>query len=36
MLRRLTARFLDAGLPSWQVGHYNPRALGNLIEREDG
>ena len=36
MLRQLTARFLDAGLASWQVGHYNPRALGNLIEREDG
>ena len=36
MLRQLTARFLDAGLASWQVGHYNPRAVGNLIEREDG
>ena len=36
MLRQLTARFLDAGLASWQVGHYNPRAIGNLIEREDG
>ena len=36
MLRQLTARFIDAGLPSWQVGHYNPRAIGNLIERDDG
>ncbi len=36
MLRQLTVRFLDAGLASWQVGHYNPRAVGNLIEREDG
>jgi hypothetical protein len=36
MLRALTARFLEAGLPSWQVGYYNPRAIGNLIERADG
>ena len=36
MLRQLTARFLDAGMASWQVGYYNPRAVGNLIEREDG
>ena len=36
MLRRLTERFLEAGLPSWQVGYYNPRAIGNLIERADG
>ena len=36
MLRCLTERFLEAGLPSWQVGYYNPRAIGNLIERADG
>lgn len=36
LLRRLTSRFLEAGLPTWQVGHYNPRAVGNLIERDDG
>ena len=36
MLRRLNARFLEAGLPTWQVWHRNPRAVGNLIEREDG
>lgn len=36
LLRQLTERFLDAGLASWQVGYYNPRALGNLIERPDG
>lgn len=36
LLRQLTERFLDAGLASWQVAYYNPRALGNLIERPDG
>ena len=36
MLRALTGHFLDAGLPSWQVGYYKPRAIGNLIERADG
>ena len=36
MLRALTGHFLDAGLPRWQVGYYNPRAIGNLIERADG
>ena len=35
-LRELTARFDEAGLPTWQVGWYNPRALGNLIEQIDG
>ena len=29
-------RFLDAGLPTWQVTPYNPRAIGNLIESPDG
>ncbi|MGE0057446.1 MAG: hypothetical protein AB7T32_05640 [Dehalococcoidia bacterium] len=36
LLADLTERFLDSGLPSWQVGSYNPRSIGNLIEREDG
>lgn len=36
LLRSLTERFLEAGLPSWQVGYYNPRAIGNLIELADG
>ena len=35
-LRELTARFDEAGLSTWQVGWYNPRALGNLIEQADG
>ena len=35
-LRRLNRRFLEAGLPTWQVWHHNPRAVGNLIERPDG
>ena len=35
-LRELTARFLEAGLPSWQVGSYNPQAIPNLLEQHDG
>ena len=35
-LRELTARFLEAGLPSWQVGSYNPKAIPNLLEQDDG
>jgi hypothetical protein len=35
-LRELTARFLEAGLPSWQVGSYNPKAIPNLLEQHDG
>ena len=35
-LKELTKRFLEAGLPTWQVTPYNPRAVGNLIEEEDG
>ncbi len=35
-LRKLTERFLEAGLPTWQVGYYNPKAIPNLLEREDG
>jgi hypothetical protein len=36
LLAELTRRFLQSGLPVWQVADYNPRAVGNLIEREDG
>lgn len=36
LLRDLTTRFLEAGLPVWQVAHYNPRSIGNLIECADG
>ena len=35
-LRELTRHFLQAGLPTWQVTPYNFRAVGNLIEVEDG
>ena len=35
-LRELTARFLGAGLPTWQVGSYNPKAIPNLLEQHDG
>ena len=35
-LRKLTERFLEAGLPTWQVGYYNPKAIPNLLERDDG
>lgn len=36
LLSTLTRRFLEAGLPVWQVADYNPRAIGNLMERPDG
>ncbi|MCC7363564.1 MAG: hypothetical protein IT303_04260 [Dehalococcoidia bacterium] len=36
LLAELTTRFAESGLPTWQVGSYNPRSVGNLIEREDG
>ncbi|MEE8346249.1 MAG: hypothetical protein V3S20_02760 [Dehalococcoidia bacterium] len=35
-LGRVTDAFLQAGLPTWQVTPNNPRAVGNLIETEDG
>ncbi len=35
-LRTVTDRFLDAGLPTWQVTPFNPRAIGNLIASPDG
>ena len=35
-LKELTRRFLAVGLPTWQVTPYNFRAVGNLIEEEDG
>jgi hypothetical protein len=35
-LKGLTRRFVEAGLPTWQVSPYNPRATGNLIALEAG
>jgi hypothetical protein len=35
-LRQVTSKFLAAGLPTWQVTPYNPRAIGNLIAARDG
>jgi hypothetical protein len=35
-LRQVTSNFLAAGLPTWQVTPYNPRAIGNLIASPDG
>ena len=32
----LTDRFDSVGLPTWQVDPRQPRALGNLLEKEDG
>jgi len=36
LLQDLTRLFLESGLPVWQVAHYNPRAIGNLMELPDG
>jgi hypothetical protein len=35
-LRLLDRKFLEAGLPTWQVTLYNPHAITNFIERPDG
>ncbi|MEX0783072.1 MAG: hypothetical protein WD557_10505 [Dehalococcoidia bacterium] len=35
-LDQLAEKFTASGLPLWQVAPYNPRAIGNLIERADG
>ncbi|MFQ6019488.1 MAG: hypothetical protein ACE5KW_01905, partial [Dehalococcoidia bacterium] len=35
-LGRITEAFIQVGLPTWQVTPHNPRAVGNLIETEDG
>ena len=35
-LGEVTARFLEAGLPTWQVTPHNPRAVGNLIDAGHG
>ena len=35
-LKQLDERFLDAGLPTWQVTPYNPHAITNFIETGDG
>ena len=36
LLQRLTRHFDEAGISAWQVAPYNPRSVGNLIERPDG
>ena len=35
-LKQLDERFLEAGLPTWQVTPYNPHAITNFIETQDG
>jgi hypothetical protein len=35
-LKQLDNRFLEAGLPTWQVTPYNPHAITNFIEVNDG
>jgi len=35
-LKELDKRFLESGLPTWQVTPYNPHAITNFIERPDG
>jgi hypothetical protein len=35
-LKELDRRFLETGLPTWQVTPYNPHAITNFIERPDG
>jgi hypothetical protein len=35
-LKRLARNFALAGLPTWQISPFNPRAAGNLIEVDDG
>jgi hypothetical protein len=35
-LKQLDNKFLEAGLPTWQVTPYNPHAITNFIETKDG
>jgi hypothetical protein len=35
-LKQLDNRFIEAGLPTWQVTPYNPHAITNFIETKDG
>jgi hypothetical protein len=35
-LKQLDEKFLEAGLPTWQVTPYNPHAITNFIETEEG
>jgi|GEM_PF-2027263 len=35
-LNELQGHFEEAGIAPWQVASYNPRAIGNIIERTDG
>jgi hypothetical protein len=35
-LKQLDERFVEAGLPTWQVTPYNPHAITNFIETKEG
>lgn len=35
-LKQLDKKFLEAGLPTWQVTPYNPHAITNFVETRDG
>jgi hypothetical protein len=35
-LKQLDEKFIEAGLPTWQVTPYNPHAITNFIETKDG
>jgi hypothetical protein len=35
-LRELSHRFAEAGLPTWQIAPYNPRAVRNLVRAANG
>jgi hypothetical protein len=35
-LKQLDRRFIEAGLPTWQVTPYNPHAITNFIETKEG
>jgi hypothetical protein len=35
-LKQMDEKFLEAGLPTWQVTPYNPHAITNFIETRDG
>ena len=35
-LKQLDKRFIEAGLPTWQVTPYNPHAITNFIETKEG
>jgi hypothetical protein len=35
-LKEIDKRFLDAGLPTWQVTRFNPHAITNFVQARDG